>query len=115
MNGETPRSAPSSGRRFARFIEPAAVTPQRVLVARIGVEDGCGAAVEASAWAWAWAWAHRAEMEGMSNPLAICSAGSGLLAGLDEPTFVGEDDKLGAVAHPELHHGAVDVGLDGER
>jgi len=41
------------------------VTLRRALVARNGVEDGCDAAAEAIAWAWE----HRAEVEGMSNPL----------------------------------------------
>jgi hypothetical protein len=66
MNEETSRSAPSpSGRRFALFFVPAAVTSRRVLVARNGVEDGCAAAAETIAWAWA----HRADVEGMSHPL----------------------------------------------
>lgn len=62
------RSQPgrSSGdRRFAQFIEPAAVTLRRALVARNGVEDGCEAAAEAIAWAWE----HRAAVEEMTNPL----------------------------------------------
>lgn len=66
MNEEirSSRSA-SSDRRFAQFIEPAAVTLRRALVARNGVEDGCDAAAEAIAWAWE----HRVEVEAMSNPL----------------------------------------------
>lgn len=61
---------PSAGvmpgdRRFARFIEPAALTLRRALVARNGVEDGCDATAEAIAWAWE----HRVEVEEMSNPL----------------------------------------------
>jgi hypothetical protein len=50
-----------------------------------------------------------------SGPSQLGAARSGLPARLDEPTFVGEDDKLGSVAHPEFHHGPVDVGLDSER
>jgi len=54
-----------STRRFAEFIEPAAVTLRRALVARNGVEDGSDAAAEAIAWAWE----HRSEVEAMSNSL----------------------------------------------
>lgn len=60
--------APDDDRRrspFALFIEPAAVTLRRALVARNGVEDGSDAAAEAVAWAWE----HAAEVESMANPL----------------------------------------------
>lgn len=52
-------------RRFAAFIESAAVMLRRALVARNGMEDGSDAAAEAIAWAWE----HRAEVEEMSNPV----------------------------------------------
>jgi len=62
---DPPSRAVSGDRRFARFIEPAAVTLRRALVARNGVEDGCDATAEAIAWAWE----HRGEVEAMANPL----------------------------------------------
>jgi len=60
-------STPDDDRRlaFALFIEPAAITLRRALVARNGVEDGSDAEAEAVAWAWE----HRAEVESMANPL----------------------------------------------
>lgn len=67
MSDRGTRAAPadSAEPRFARFIEPAAVTLRRALVARNGIEDGCDAAAEAIAWAWE----HRDDVEQMSNPI----------------------------------------------
>lgn len=49
MERSHPSRSFSGDRRFAQFIEPAAVTLRRALVARNGVQDGCEAAAEAIA------------------------------------------------------------------